>query len=193
MGIGLLDSTINERDWQPSGNRRSFAAPHDLYPCQGRDSFCAIVCTTDNEWRALCRVMDRPGLAEDRRFSTLADRLANNDALDEVIAEWTRELTPRQVMYELQKSGVPASAVQSGEDVYFDVHLRDRQFVVPVDDPESGPMDVSGLSVHLSETPGRHEMAGRPVFAGANDYVFNDLLGLTKKERQHLEEAGAIA
>ncbi len=193
LGIGLLESTINERDWQPSGNRRSFAAPHDLYPCQGRDSFCAIVCTTDNEWRALCRVMDRPGLAEDRRFSTLADRLANNDALDEVIAEWTRELTPRQVMYELQKSGVPASAVQSGEDVYFDVHLRDRQFVVPVDDPESGPMDVSGLSVHLSETPGRREMAGRPVFAGANDYVFNDLLGLTKEERQHLEEAGAIA
>ena len=193
LGVGLLDSAVNGRDWQPAGNRKSYAAPHDLYPCHGRESFCAIVCTTDDQWQVLCGVMDQPALAEDRRFATLADRLANNDELDAVIAAWTQDRTPRQVMYELQKAGVPASAVQSGEDVYFDVHLRDRGFVVPVDDPESGPMDVSGLTAHLSMTPGRQQMDGRPVFAGANDYVFDTLLGLSADERRRLEEVGAIA
>jgi crotonobetainyl-CoA:carnitine CoA-transferase CaiB-like acyl-CoA transferase len=193
LGVGLLDSTVNGRDWQPAGNRKSYAAPHDLYPCHGRDSFCAVVCATDDQWRVLAKAIGRPALAEDARFATLVDRIANIDEMDGIIGAWTQERSPRQVMYELQKAGVPSSAVQSGEDVYFDVHLRERQFVVPVDDPESGPMDVAGLTAHLSVTPGRQQMAGRPVFGGANDYVFNTLLGLTPDERQRLEDVGAIA
>ncbi len=193
LGVGLLDSSINGRDWQPSGNRKPNATPHDVYPCRGAEKFCAIVCANDDQWRALCAVMDKPTLAEDPRFATLDARLANIDEMDGVITAWTKQLTPRQVMFLLQKAGVPASAVQSGEDVYFDVHLRERGFVVPVDDPESGPMHVGGLSIHLSATPGRQEMTGRPPFADANDYVFNGLLGLTPEERHLLEATRAIA
>ena len=193
LGVGLLDSSVNGRDWQPSGNRKPNAAPHDVYPCRGAEKFCAIVCANDGQWRALCAVMDKPALADDPRFATLDARLANIDEMDGVITAWTKGLTPRQVMFLLQKAGVPASAVQTGEDVYFDVHLRERGFVVPVDDPESGPMDVGGLSIHLSATPGRQEMTGRPSFAGANDYVFNGLLGLTPEERHRLEATRAIA
>ena len=193
LEIGLLESSINKRDWQPAGNRRAFAAPYDIYTCRGTESYCAIVCADDPEWQALCGVIGRPTLAVDSRFATLADRLANIDELDEIITAWTLGHTPRQVMYLLQKSGVTASAVQSGEDVYFDPHLRARDFVVPVNDPESGPMEVAGLSIHLSASPGRIEMDGRPVFAGANDYVFNTLLGLSQDERRRLEENQAIA
>ena len=148
---------------------------------------------TDEQWEALCRTMGRAHLANDARFATLADRAGNADELDEIITSWTSELTPRQVMHMLQKAGVPAAAVQTGEDVYFDVHLRERGFVVPVDDPESGPMDVTGLSIHLPETPGRQQMDGRPIFGGANDYVFGTLLELSPEERRRLEEAEAIA
>ena len=193
LGVGLLDSSINSRDWEPSGNRKPDAAPYDVYACRGRDAYCAITCLTDVQWEALCRAIGRAHLASDARFGTLADRAENADALDEIITAWTRDLTPRQVMYLLQKAGVPAAVVQTGEDVYFDVHLRERSFVVPVDDPESGPMDVTGLSIHLSETPGRQQMDGRPVFGGANDYVFDTLLKLSPEERRRLQEAEAIA
>ncbi|MCY4583539.1 MAG: CoA transferase [Chloroflexi bacterium] len=193
LGVGLLDSSVNSRDWEPSGNRKTDAAPYDVYACRGRDAYCAITCVTDDQWEALCRAMGAAHLANDARFGSLADRTENADALDEIITAWTSDLTPRQVMYLLQKEGAPAAVVQTGEDVYFDVHLRERGFVVPVDDPESGPMAVTGLSIHLSETPGRREMAGRPVFGGANDYVFGTLLKLTSEERRRLEEAEAIA
>ena len=148
---------------------------------------------THEQWEALCRAMGRAHLANDARFATLAGRIENADALDEVITAWTSDLTPRQVMHMLQKAGVPSAVVQTGEDVYYDVHLRERGFVVPVDDPESGPMDVTGLSIHLPETPGRQQMDGRPVFGGGNDYVFDTLLKLSPEERRRLEEAEAIA
>jgi crotonobetainyl-CoA:carnitine CoA-transferase CaiB-like acyl-CoA transferase len=193
LGVGLLDSSVNGRDWEPSGNKRTSAVPHDIYPCRGIEAYCAVACLTDAHWATLCAVIGRPALANDPRFKTLANRTANVGEVDKVVSAWTLEKSPRQVMHELQKAGVPASAVQSGEDVYFDVHLRERHFLVPVDDPESGPMDVSGLTMHLSSTPGRSEMDGRPVFAGANDYVFDTLLGLSTDERRHFGETGAIA
>ena len=193
LGVGLLDSSVNRRDWEPSGNRKTDAAPYDVYACRGRDAYCAITCVTDEQWEALCRVMGHAQLAHDARFATLRDRAENADTLDEIITAWTSDLTPKQVMYLLQKGDVPAAVVQTGEDVYFDVHLRERGFVVPVDDPESGAMDVTGLSIHLPETPGRQQMDGRPVFGGANDYVFDTLLKLAPEERRRLEEAEAIA
>ena len=112
-----------------------------------------------------------------------------------------RTLTPpppgtsliRQVMHRLQKAGVAAAAVQTGEDVDYDPHLRARGFIVPVDDPESGPMEVGGLTCHLSRTPGRASMSGRPELGGANDYVLDTLLGLSNEERQHLVEIEAVA
>ncbi len=193
LGVGLLDSSVNSRDWEPSGNRKADAAPYDVYACRGRDAYCAITCVTNEQWKALCYALGRAHLANDARFATLEDRAENADTLDEIITAWTSDLTPRQVMYLLQKAGVPAAVVQTGEDVYFDVHLRERGFVVPVDDPESGRMDVTGLSIHLTETPGRQEMDGRPVFGGANDYVFDTLLKLSPEERRRLEEGEAIA
>ena len=193
LGVGLLDWLVNGRNLEPPGNRRSFAAPYDVYPCLGIEAYCAITCTGDEDWAVMCEVMDRPELAQDERFTTLARRLANNDELDEVISEWTRGLTPLQVMHRLQKAGVPAGAVHTGENIYYDMHLRDRGFMVQVDDPESGVMEVSGLTLHLSRTPGRRQMNGRPVFGGGNDYVFHQLLGLSREEREALEASKAIA
>ena len=193
LGVGLLDSVVNDRDWQPAGNRRPSLAPHNVYPCAGSDGYCAISCQSDEQWQALSREMAQPSLDRDPRFATFADRLANAQELDGRIAEWTRRLTPRQVMHRLQRAGIAAAAVQTGEDVDYDPHLHARGFIVPVDDAESGPMEVSGLTCHLSRTPGRASMTGRPELGGGNDYVFHTLLGLTGDERKDLEKVRAIA
>src|SRR5690348_13863790 len=50
-------------------------------------------CVPDDEWRRLCAAMDRQELAHDPRFSTLADRKRNEEALDAEIATWTRQRT----------------------------------------------------------------------------------------------------
>ena len=193
LGVGLLDALVNRRDWKPVGNRSPYIAPHNIYPCKGTDTYCAVCCTTEEEWVRLCEAIDRPELAQEERFCTLADRLANVDELDRIVAEWTRDYTPRQVMRLLQKAGVPAGAVYTGEDIFYDLQLRDRGFMIAVDDPEAGPLEMSGLTARLSKTPGLRQMRGRPVFAGGNDYVFHELLGLSRQERESLEAAKAIA
>ena len=77
-----------------------------------------------------------PEWTGDPRFATLPARVENREALDTALSEWTSNLTPKQVMTMLQRHGVPASAVQTTEDVYFDGHLRGRGYVVDIQHPE---------------------------------------------------------
>jgi crotonobetainyl-CoA:carnitine CoA-transferase CaiB-like acyl-CoA transferase len=92
----------------------------------------------------------------------------------------------------LQDAGVPAGAVQTGEDLWRDVHLRARDYIVTLQHPAPGAVEHPGLTVRLHETPGQIR---RPVgrLGEANEEVFGGLLGLSRDEMTRLVEAGVIA
>ena len=86
-----MDYVLNGNEMIRDGNRDPRAAPHNAYPCLGNDSWCAIAVFTDEEWTSLCMVLNRPDIVRDPRFATLEARKANEDELDRLIGEWTRE------------------------------------------------------------------------------------------------------
>ena len=55
------------------GNRLSHSAPLDNYPTAD-GFFVCIVAGSDANFSRLCAAMDRPDLADDPRFATLAER-----------------------------------------------------------------------------------------------------------------------
>ncbi len=191
METAFMDHFISGRTWGPEGNRDMNASPHGCYPCQGDDTWCAIACYTEEEWLRLCEVMGHPEWTREEKFSTKDARLNNQAQLDEMIAQWTREYTPHQAMRLLQESGVPAGAVQTGEDLYRDIHLRDRDFIVEVSHSDWGRREHTGLTARLSRSPGRIER-GTPAFGEHNRYVFTELLGLSDKEFEGLVRSGVI-
>ena len=121
-----------------------------------------------------------------------AERWQRHDELDDLIASWTRERTPHQVMRLLQQVGVPAGAVQTGEDLWRDAHLRRRDFMLTLTHPGTGRIEHPGLPVRLHATPGEiRRPAGQ--LGEANEAVFQGLLGLTPQEMTQLTAAGVIA
>jgi benzylsuccinate CoA-transferase BbsF subunit len=61
---------MNGVEPQRQGNRDIWMAPHNCFRCLGEDKWVAIACSTEEEWQALCRVMDQVQLLEDSRFRT---------------------------------------------------------------------------------------------------------------------------
>ncbi|MDP6451954.1 MAG: CoA transferase [SAR202 cluster bacterium] len=192
MGVALLDHSVNGRPWQPIGNRHPSFAPHGCYPCQGEDQWCAISCLTDEHWQSLCEAINAPELVSDSRFDSLNARLQNQDALDEIIGEWTKQFTPYQVMWLLQDIGVPAGVAQSGEQLYHDMNLRSRNFIERIQHHNWRTLDHSGITVKLSETPGAITR-GLPGFGQHNSLIFGDLLGFDASEIERMVSEGAIA
>jgi crotonobetainyl-CoA:carnitine CoA-transferase CaiB-like acyl-CoA transferase len=79
----------------------------------------------------------------------------------------------------------------SGEDLYYDIHLRERGHIVEMDEPPWGRIAHHGLPgiPSLSEAS-----AARPApWIGAhNAYVFGEVLGMSEAEIRDMEEKGAI-
>ena len=196
-GPAILDYQSTGRMPQRIGNRDPFAAPHGVYRCLGDDRWCAIAVRTSEQWAAFCLEIGSPDWCGEDAFKTLESRLANQERLDELVGEWTAGLTAEDVMTRLQESGVPASLVSQGQDLYESPHLKAREFFRPTPfyladrgkpayEWERREGVASATPPKLSETPldfGHYSNIGED-----NDYVFKEILGMSNAEVQRFTE-----
>jgi benzylsuccinate CoA-transferase BbsF subunit len=188
---GLLDAAVNDREPARKGNAVDFAAPHNVYPCKGKERWCTIAATTEAQWAALCAAVGKPDLATDPCFDTLQHRKENEKALDAVIQEWTICHAPEEVMTALQAAGVPAGVVENSADLFEDPQLRARGLFWPMEHSEIGFFTHLGSSMVLSRTPAQ-AYAPSPCMGEHNEYVLTKILGKTDEEFVELLAAGAL-
>ncbi|MBI2816203.1 MAG: CoA transferase [Acidobacteria bacterium] len=176
-----------ERD----GNRHEFAAPHNAYPCAGKDAWCTISVFDDAEWQRLVDVMDRPAWAASVRFATQLSRKQNEAELDALLSEWTRTKSAGELMNLLQKAGVHAANVHSIPELFTDPQLAHRRFWRPVNHKEVGVHQAEMPAFDLSLTPAADPQPD-PCLCEHTEMVLKKLLGLTDKEIEALEAQGAV-
>jgi crotonobetainyl-CoA:carnitine CoA-transferase CaiB-like acyl-CoA transferase len=192
IGETMMAGVASGEDPPRRGNRIQDAAPHGCYRCRGDDRWCAIAVFTDAEWQSLCRAAEHPEWAADPRFTDLARRRANEDALDRLLESWTAERDAYEIMGTLQSAGVAAGVVQTTADRFRrDPQLAARGFFETIAHLAKGEVVADGIPLGLCATPGRTGLAGAPI-GHDNDYVFGELLGLAPAEIRRLIAEGAI-
>jgi benzylsuccinate CoA-transferase BbsF subunit len=187
----LMDYSANQRIANRDGNRCDYAAPHAVYPCQNPDGYCAIAVFTDSDWHSLCRVMDNPPWTQEERFITLLNRKKNEEALDQLISQWTLQFPADKVMQLLQSAGVPAGVVKTAAEVCNDPQLNHRQHFKTLEHLEIGKHQYHEQAFRLSRTPSNLRSAS-PCQGQHNEYVYTHLLGLTDAEFARLLAEGVF-
>src|SRR5215471_18978042 len=148
MGPAILDYTVNACDWNTLGYREVLGeayAPYGCYPCRGEDNWVIIACGSDEEWQSMVRLIGESSWAADEKFAAKKGRYQHQGELDERLSRWTRTLTPRQVFRRLQEAGIAAGIPMSGEDLYYDIHLRARGHIVETEAEPWGKMSHHGI------------------------------------------------
>jgi benzylsuccinate CoA-transferase BbsF subunit len=190
-GPSMLDYTVNgrplRRPGSPHSNHSQFPpmAPHNIYAAAGDDEWVAIACRSDDEWA-------RWGLSTDARFETLAGRLAHEETLDAVVAEWCAAQDKFAVQEALQAMGIAAAAVQRpSERIDHDANTAAWGLWPVAAHPEMGDVRVDGVPIHLSATDWSITR-GAPTLGQHNDAVFGDLLGVPHDELDQLRREGVL-
>ena len=174
------------------GNRHPFQSPHGCYPALGEDKWVTIACRDDLDFAALCHVMGAPDLADDERFREAHHRYANQDELDQLIAEWTRDQDASAVFDLLSQAGVPCGPVLTHVDLYANPHLRERGFFEHVEHVDAGSWDMDGPAYDFARRP-TSIRKNAPAFGEHNAYVFGEILGMDESEVASLYEAGVTS
>lgn len=177
----LIDYTVGKRIASRVGNRCEYAAPHGAYPCQGKDRWCAITVFTDAEWQSFCQVLGSPPWTKDNKFATLLARKQNEEELDRLVAAWTLNFTPDEVMHRLQTAGIPAGVVKTAQEIFADPQLNHRHHFKELEHAEIGRHLYYDESFKLSKTPSSLHMAA-PCQGQHNEYVYTKILGMSDEE-----------
>ena len=191
----LLDFAVNGRIEPRNGNGHPAMCPHGCYPCRRYDRWIVIAVANDDQWQALCTVLDQPKWREDPRFQDGLKRYRNREALDRMVGEVTQEWDSHQLMQRLQAVGVAAGAVLDSKELLSDPHLKERGYYEVVSHhPSTGipPLPYAGRPWKLSGTPAVATGKAAPIMGEDNRRVLCQLLGRTEDELSVLEREGVI-
>jgi crotonobetainyl-CoA:carnitine CoA-transferase CaiB-like acyl-CoA transferase len=118
------------------------------------DGYICLLATTDRQWRGLFAAMDCLELGEDPRFSKIAGRTANIDALYTIVAERMRRRTTEEWRTRLDRFDVPNGVVNDLTGLIADPYLNETGFFQPLEHPSEGKLMTTAVPVGFSETPG---------------------------------------
>lgn len=186
LGEGIVEQSLTGRQSERDGNRDPAMAPHGVFRCAGEQRWVAIAARDDGEWQQLAAEMERPELAADPRFHTLAARKLHEDELELLLHEWTVERQAEDVVARLQAKGIPAFASMSNRDLAEDVHLNESGFFVRVEHPEVGERQHLGIPFRMSGTPCRVDRAA-PCLGQDTEDVLKRILGYSQERIEQLQ------
>ena len=191
VGPSMMDYSANGRVTARDGNRDPAMAPHAAYACAGEQSWCTIACASDDQWNTLCTVMNTVHLVNDPRFTTLADRKANEAALDAEVARWTSTLSAAEVMRLCAAAGVAAGKVLNPEGMFADPQLLARGQFVFMDHAEMGSYASDGNSFIMSDATPIYSPA--PLLGEHTEEICRGILGVTLQEFKELMDADVLS
>ena len=133
-----------------------YTVPRGTYQCS--DGKWVGVSTSADSVAA--RVLGLLGLADDPRFTTFAQRMANRPALEAAMREWCSARTQAEVIAEFTAADAAIGPVLDMADIATDPHFAEREAIVDV-----GGTPMQNVIAKLSRTPGRLKWHGRGLDA----------------------------
>ena len=164
----------NLRDGNHSSG--SYVVPFNAYPAL--DGWVMILAGDNPRWRKLCELMGRPELGEDPRYAKLSGRRNHQEAIDNIVAEWTRAKTRQAIMDDLAAHDLFGGIVKEIDEVMTDPHLHERGTLREIDHPQLGRMTIFTSPVRLNGEP-NVPTSPAPTIGRDNDSFYAKELGLT--------------
>jgi crotonobetainyl-CoA:carnitine CoA-transferase CaiB-like acyl-CoA transferase len=181
----LLGRTMTRR-----GNRDRYGAPANTFPTSD-GAWVHLATAGDPMFRTLMQTLGRPELGDDPRFRDNDARMANVEALEQIITAWTRTLTAAELLDALQAIGVPSAKVARVSELVESAHLAHRGQILAVQHPKAGTVPMQGFSVQFAESPMRLRHAP-PTLGQHTDEVLAEWLALATDRIAELRDHGVV-
>ena len=201
VDIALLDGQVSLLTYQAGiyfatgesptrmGNQHPTIVPYETYLCQ--DGYLNLACGNDRIWNIFCQAAGLTDLAEDERFSTNSLRVEHRQALAEIMAQEMKKRTTAEWIELLRDRGVPCGRIKSVEEVFLDRQVLARDMVVELEHPAAGKIQVTGVPVKLSDTPGGVRTPP-PLLGADTEEVLMDWISLGPEEISRLQRAEVL-
>jgi crotonobetainyl-CoA:carnitine CoA-transferase CaiB-like acyl-CoA transferase len=135
----------------PTGSAHILTAPYQAF--RAKDGWLNIGGANQANWERIANVLGHPEWRADPRFATNSDRMANLDALVELMNAVLGTRSTAEWIEAFDAAGVPVGPVHSLGEALAHPQTLARGMVVELVHPQAGPTKAIGCPVHFSATP----------------------------------------
>ena len=172
-----------------TGSRSEQTAPRGVYEtADGR--FVALSGSMQAMAERFFRAIGRADLIDDPRFATNSDRVANNDQLDPIVAEFMAQHNQDELLAMFEAADVTVGPVAEIDQLMDHPYIEDRAIIVDVPDSEMDRLPMHNVIPRLSETPGAIRSAAPDL--GQHTAEILGGLGLDADALARLNDEGVI-
>ena len=188
MGFPAYFALYGGEEPERSGARHAAIAPYGPFEC-GDEEVIFLGIQNEREWERFCEaVLEQPEMAEDKRFATNSDRVANRDALDKEIEGVFKRFSAEEVIERLEEAQIANARMRTVHDFVDHPQLEARDRWGEVGSP-AGPLRALLPPVMMSgEEP---VMAAIPEVGEHTDQILAEL-GYDEEDIAALHREGVV-
>lgn len=200
LDTSLMEAGITHTYWQSAiafatgtapramGSAHPLSAPYQAVSTA--DGYINIAANTGPFWAGMLDMIGAPELADDPRFRTNGDRMANLKELEIELNARFETRTSAEWLAEFEARGIPAGPIFDVLEMHRDPQTIAREMVPTVEHPVAGQVQTIGLPIKFESTPGK-VAAPSPLFGQHTADVLSEL-GYGDGDIAQLAEKGAV-
>ena len=171
------------------GNAHPNIVPYQDFPTADGDFILTV--GNDSQFRKFAEVAGQPGWADDPRFVSNKQRVANRAVLVPLIRQATVFKTTAQWVEQLEAVGVPCGPINELAQVFADPQVQARGLAFELPHALAGLVPQVGSPIRLSETPVEYRRAP-PLLGEHTQEVLARVLGVTTVDLELLRHSGVL-
>ncbi|MFH1382979.1 MAG: CoA transferase [Chloroflexota bacterium] len=159
-------------------------------PYKTKDGYFLIASPNPQYWPNICKALGREDLITDPKFATNMERVRNKQECDAIIQDIVVQKTTAEWLKIFREADAMGGPINTFADLPKDPQLLANDMIVTVDHPIVGAMNMIGIPIKLSDTPGK--IKGAPPVLGHDTNEVLQGLGYTEKQIEELKKAEVI-
>ncbi len=198
VDVSLLDSTVSLMTYMASyffatgqspkrmGSAHPTIVPYQCFKTKDGE-FITIAIGNDKLFRTFSKTIGLENLADDPKFSSNAQRIANRRELIPLLERIFQQRTREEWLHILTEAKLPAGPVYSIAEIFSDPQIKQREMQVNITHPKAGKVGQIGIPMKFSETA--PEIRDPPPLLGQHtDEILRTLLGYDSHRIAELHE-----
>ncbi len=171
------------------GNAHPNIVPYQDFPTADGDFILTV--GNDGQFRKFAEVAGQPQWADDPRFATNKQRVANRAELIPLIRQATVFKTTAEWVAQLETAGVPCGPINDLAQMFADPQVKARGLAIEMAHPLAGQVPQVASPIRLSATPVEYRNAP-PLLGAHTQQILGEVLGLDAVEIERLQLAKVV-
>lgn len=158
-------------------------------PCA--DGYVGIHAGLPQHIHALLELAERPDLAAEPRFNTLAGLAVHAKDLHDTLLPWLQKRGKWEVYHAAQRRGIPVSPIPSPAEVMEWPHLKERQAFLEIEHPEGGKVRIPGPPFRENGKP-PWPLRRAPFLGEHTEEILCGRVGYTREDVRQMRKEGVL-